>query len=159
MAEAIAALSLAANILQMVEYGVVFVSTAWKICSSNPDTHLANDFDQLRSSTEEVEKILVSLEQNESEVLSGACLQDRDRDLLALTAESRTVTEDILSSLNKIENPAAWKDKKKYKAIKAAFKSLWHSHRLTELKTNLDRVRSQLTLQLLHSMRCVDNNL
>lgn len=153
MAEAVAALSLAANILQMVEYGSVFVATAWKIYASKADTHLAKDFDQLRYRTQEVEKILGSLEQNDSTIPSTAALKDRDRDLLTLATESRKVTKEILGSLNEIGNPAAWK------AMQAAFKSLWHHDRIAGLQTELDRVRSQLTLQLVHSLRCVGNNL
>lgn len=158
MAEAIAALSLAANILQMVEYGGFFVTTAWKIYSSPADTHLAKDFDHLRYLTEDVDKILGSLEQNDLDTTSAAGLRDRDRDLLALIAESRKITEEILDSLNKIGNPTAWRSKKR-KAIQAAFKSTWKSDRIADLQTKLDRIRSQLTLHLVHSLRYVGINL
>lgn len=158
MAEAIAALSLAANILQMVEYGGFFVTTAWKIYSSQADTRLAKDFDHLRHLTEDVEKILGSLEQNDLDTASAAGLRDKDRDLLALVAESRKITKEILDSLNKIGNPAAWKARK-HKAIKATFKLTWKSDQIAGLQTKLDRIRSQLTLHLVHSLRYVGNNL
>ncbi|KAK7707098.1 hypothetical protein SLS64_007307 [Diaporthe eres] len=96
MAEAIAALSLAANILQMVEYG-------------NTPNPLAKDLDQLQYLTQDVEKILGDLEQNDSLAIipSTAALGDRDRDLLTLAAESRKITKEVLDSLNKIGKPAA----------------------------------------------------
>lgn len=157
MAEAIAALSLAANILQMVEYGGFFVTTAWKIYSSQADTRLANDFDHLRYLTEDVENILGPLEQNDLDTASAAGLRDRDRNLLALVAESRKITKEILDSLNKIGNPAAWKARKR-KAIKATFNLTWKSDHIADLQTKLDRIRSQLTLHLVHSLRYVGNN-
>lgn len=148
MAEAIATLGLAANILQMVEYGSKFVAAVWKIYDASQADHpLAEDLDQLRCHTQEVEKILGSLEQNDSIIPSTAALEDTDRDLRALAAESRKVTEEILDSLNEIGKL------KKHKAIQAAFKSLWHERRVAELQTKLDRVRNHLTLHLVHSLR------
>lgn len=153
MAEAVAALSLAANILQMVEYAGVFVTTACKIYSSRADTPLDEDSDRLRSHTREVKKILGSLEQNESDSSAVVGLRDRDRDLLNLAAESRKVIGEILDSLKETENPTSWR-----KALQAALKSTWNNRRIARLQTKLDGVRSQLTLHLVHSMRCVCNN-
>ncbi|KAI3394581.1 hypothetical protein diail_2572, partial [Diaporthe ilicicola] len=152
MAEAIAGLSLAANILQIVEYGGVFVTTAWKIYSSQADVQLVKDFDRLRYLTKDLKGVLGSLERNTSDFPKIAGSQERDRDLLSLAVESRKVTEEILGSLNKIGDPARWRVTK-HKAIQAAFKLIWNQSHITELQTNLDRVRSQLTLHLVHSLR------
>lgn len=158
MAEAVAALSLAANILQMVEHAGVFFQTAWKIYSSQADTHLAKDFDQLRYLTREVEKILCSLEQNDPDSSSALGLRDRDRDLLTLATESRKVTAEILHSLKKTGNSTSQRISK-YKALQTALKSTWNPGRITKLQTKLDGVKSQLTLHMVHSMRCVRNSL
>ncbi|KAJ0124736.1 hypothetical protein J7T55_006077 [Diaporthe amygdali] len=152
MAEAIAGLSFAANILQMVEYGGVFVTTAWKIYSSQAESQLVKDFDQLQYLTEDFKNILDCLEHNDSVNSSTESLPDRNRDLLKLAAESRKISEEILNSLNKIGNPTVWRVKK-HKAIQAAFKLTWSQDHVAELQTKLDRVRSQLTLHLVHSLR------
>ncbi|KAL1883971.1 hypothetical protein Daus18300_000079 [Diaporthe australafricana] len=154
MAEAIAALGLAANILQTVEYGGAFVTTAWRIYSSQADANLVKDFDQLRYLTQDFRGILGSLEQSASGVSSTTGLRDRDRDLLRLVANSQRVTEEILDSLDKIGDSTRWK-LKKHKAILAAFKLTWNQGHIMKLQSNLEHVRSQLTLHLAHSLRCV----
>lgn len=154
MAEAIAGLSLAANILQMVEYGGVFVTTAWKIWSSQTDSQLVKDFDQLQYLTQDFNNILGSLEQDDPANSSTEAWPDRNRDLLKLGAESRKICEEILGSLNKIGNSTETRAKKR-KAIQTAFKLTWNKAYIAELQTKLDHVRSQLTLQLVHSLRCV----
>lgn len=154
MAEAIAALGLAANILQTVEYGGVFVTTAWKIYSSQADANLVKDFDQLRYLTQDLRGILDSLKQSSSGFPSTAGLRSRDHDLLRLVAESQRITEEILCSLDKIGDLNKWKFKK-HKAILAAFKLTWNQGHIKKLQTKLDHVRSQLTLHLVHSLRCV----
>lgn len=150
MAEAIAALSLAANVLQMVEYGGTFVTTAWKMYLSQSESHLVDDFDQLRHLTQEVEQLLGSIEHNDPAASAITGLQDRDPDLLKLAAESHIVIKQILAFLNKIENPTLSR-------VKKAFKLTWNHSRLPELQAKLDRFRSQLTLHLVHSLRYVDN--
>ncbi|KAI7782256.1 hypothetical protein LA080_013662 [Diaporthe eres] len=124
----------------MVECGSAFVATAWKIYASQADTPLAKDLDQVQYLTQDVEKILVDLEQNG--IPSTAALEDRDRDLLTLAAESRKITKEILDSLDKIGKPAAWKFKK-HKAIQAAFMAPWNHRRIAELQSKLDGVRNE----------------
>jgi hypothetical protein len=155
MAEAVAGLSLAANILQMVEYGGVFVTTAWKIYSARTDTDIVKDFKQLQYLAKDVDKVLVSLEQDIPAVSSTCEGSDSgDPELARLAEECRKVTVEILEFVSKTGDQKSWKTRM-HRAVKEAFQLTWGQDKLNKLETKLDRMRNQLTLRLVHSLRCV----
>ncbi|KAH8756401.1 hypothetical protein F5883DRAFT_372051, partial [Diaporthe sp. PMI_573] len=153
MAEAVAGLSLAANILQMVEYGGVFVTTAWKIYSARTDTDIVKDFKQLQYLAKDVDKVLVSLEQDIPAVSSTCEGSDSgDPELARLAEECRKVTVEILEFVGKTGDQKSWKTRM-HRAVKEAFQLTWGQDKLNKLETRLDRMRNQLTLRLVHSLR------
>lgn len=151
MAEAVAGLSLAANILQMVEYGTIFVTTAWRIHSEQADTDVVQDFEQLQYLAKDVERVLESLDQDITVVSSKS---DGDPELARLAEECRKVTVEIVEFLGRTGAQRSWMTRM-HKAVKEAFQLTWGQVKLTKLQTRLDSMRSQLTLRLVHSLRCV----
>lgn len=155
MAEAVAGLSLAANILQMVEYGGVFVTTAWKIYSAHADTDVVKNFKQLQYLAKDVEKVLVSLETGIPAVSPTSASSDNgDTDLIRLAEECRKVIVEILALVGKIGDQKSRKNRFN-KAVKEAFRLTCGQGKLESLQTRLDDMRSQLILRLVHSLRYV----
>lgn len=151
MAEAVAGLSLAANILQMVEYGVVFVRTARNIHSDRTDTDVVKDFKQLQYLAKDVEKVLESLDQD---IPAASSESGGDLELGSIAEECRKVTAEILEFVGKTGEQKSWKTRM-HKTVKEAFQLTWGQGKLAKLQTRLDSMRSQLTLRLVHSLRCV----
>lgn len=155
MAEAVASLSLAANILQMVEYGGVFVTTAWKIYSENADTDIVKDFKQLQYLAKDVDKVLGSLEQDLPAFSSTSMSSENgDPEMARLAEECRKVTMEILEFVGKTGDQKSWKTRM-HKVVREAFRLTWGQGKLVKLQTKLDSMRSQLILRLVYSLRFV----
>ena len=155
MAEAVAGLSLAANILQMVEYGGVFVTTAWKIYSAHADTDVVKEFENLQYLARDVNKMLESLEEDSSAFPSRSTFpQEGEAELVRLAKECRKVTKEILDFVGKTANHKSWATRMQ-KAVKEAFQLTWGQDKLMKLQARLDSMRNQLILRLVHSLRYV----
>lgn len=151
MAEAVVGLSLAANILQMVEYGATFVKTAFKIYSSKEGVYSINDFQRLSCLSQDLD----SLETRSLRLSAYHSEVQDDSGLIALVIECRKVVQKILPCLQAIGRSGEGKIFTKNKAIKAAFKLAWNIKEIKELHVTLEGMRGQLTLHLVTSMRWV----
>jgi hypothetical protein len=150
MAEAIAALSLASNILQVIDFGSKFVSTAWKIYKAAH--HSLEGLDEVSS--------LRVINVNLGDVLRDIRTQfggadpasESNQGIVNLAKECATLVEELLQSLNKLGLGDA---ARKRDALRAAFKLTWNGEEIRALQARLNDFRSQLTLGLLVSMRSV----
>lgn len=150
MAEAIAALSLASNILQVIDFGSNFVSTAWKI------------YDASQRSSERLDGIasLSVINTNLNDVLRDLRTQssatdlanESNRGILNLSNECAAWLEKLVRALNELGLGDAGR---KRDALRAAFKLMWKREEINALQARLNEFRSQLTLSLLVSMRSV----
>ncbi|KAH8756007.1 hypothetical protein F5883DRAFT_620446 [Diaporthe sp. PMI_573] len=144
MTEAVAGLSLAANILQMVEYGGVFVTTAWKIYAANTDTDIVKDFKHLQYFAKDVDKVLASLEQDIPAVSSSSMDSDNGGpELVRLAKKCRKVTVEILEFVGTTGDQKSWKTRI-HKAVKDAFQLTWGQDKLVNLPTKLDTPLNQV---------------
>jgi hypothetical protein len=145
MAEAAAALSLAANILQMVEYGFGFVATAWKIWQSGQEgvAALAN-LEILSQNLNGVsQRLQVDLPSSQAEEASS-------HGMFHLAAECTKATQEMLGTLENIGSPSRGR---KREAVKAAFRIAWKMDDIKALRDRLEGFRNQLTLNLVTSLR------
>ncbi|OAP62733.1 hypothetical protein AYL99_01960 [Fonsecaea erecta] len=148
MAEAIAALSLASTILQVIDFGSKFVSTAWKIYDVG-HRHLKGP-DEVAS--------LDVLSNNLSDVLRDILTQSRatglandgNRGIHTLSKECAILIEKLARSLDTLGLKDA---SRKRAAVVAAFKLAWKREEINALQARLNDFRSQLTLSLLVSVR------
>lgn len=107
MAE-IAGLSLAANVFQILEYGVKFISMAWKIYVSGANT--IDRFRDLQKLSTDLESVTQRLERR---VLSPSRQHSDDHDtseqaLLAITEGCRAASREMLTSLTDIGLLPSW---------------------------------------------------
>jgi len=150
MAEAIAALSLASNILQVLEFGAKFASTAWKI--HNIDHRVPEVLGELTA--------LNTISNNLSDVLQDIrtapgftdLASPSNQGILNLSKECAIFVEKLVNSLNKLYFGDA---ARKRNAIAAAFMLTWGRDDIRSLQATLNDFRSQLTLSLLVSIRLV----
>jgi hypothetical protein len=150
MAEAIAALSLASSILQVIDFGSKFASTAWKIYKAGH--HSLEGLDEVSS--------LRVINVNLGDVLRDIRTQpggadpasESNQGIVNLAKECAKLVEELLQSLNKLGLGDA---ARKRDALRAAFKLTWKGEEIRALQARLNDFRSQLTLGLLVSMRSV----
>jgi hypothetical protein len=150
MAEAIAALSLASNILQVIDFGTSFASTAWKIYQGS--RHSRQDLDEvayLRNINTSLRDTLRDIS-TQSDGLNAT--SESTAGILDLSKHCSTLAEELVQSLDSLGLADV---KRKRDAIRAAFKLSWEKEEISALESRLSGFRSQLTLSLLVSMRLV----
>jgi hypothetical protein len=139
MAEAVAALSLAANVLQFIDFGYRFVSQAWRIYQSGSDG--AEAAPGLQVLTKDLQDVLANLQIPQEGDSHG---------MSQLSQDCSRVARRLLESLNVISVHGKGR---KRDAIKASFKALWNRDEIKELQQELDGFRQQLMIHLLFSLR------
>ena len=148
MAEAVAALSLAANILQVTDFGIQFVTTAWKIWRSGPEGIEA--FATLQALSQDLKSVSTQL-QTGQDALRTDHLAASDKGIFEAARECSNAAQEILDRLDKLglhSTPARKRD-----AARASFKLLWKSDDIKALQARFEGIRNQLTLNLAASLR------
>lgn len=153
MAE-IASLSLAANIFQMLEYGVKFVDTAWKIYAST--TNAIDGFQDLQKLSKDLESVIQKLEKQDSSLLwqPSDNRESNNQALRDILEDCRTTSRDMRTSLIDIGLLPQRKPRKR-DALKASFKLRWNEDNIRGLARRLEGCRSQLILVVVASLRYV----
>ena len=146
MAEAVAALSLAANILQVLDFGKQFTFAAWAIYRSGSGT--INFLSDLQSTSSNLRPVLQELEESSRAPASSSTTSDNG--ILVLASKCSGVLNQMLESLASI---GGLEKGRKRDAAKAAFKLVWKKGDIEDLQKRLDQFRDELTLHLVVSLR------
>jgi hypothetical protein len=146
MAEAIAGLALAANILQLLDCGAQFVSISWKIWDSGQEG--LENFSSLQHLSKDLKNVVKRLQADDARQHFSS--PDPDANLFTLAGQCVKVTEQLLETLDKI---GVGSRGKKRKAVQAAFMLTWKKNEIDSLKKILDGFRHELTLGLVVSLR------
>lgn len=145
MAESIAIFGLAANIVQFLDIGSKFVSSAWKIYSSG--RHGMGKIPDLVRVTGDLQTILKCLQTSDENI--NATIEG-EHNLRQLAGQCQSVAVELLDSLERINPPVPIR---KRDALSVTFKMLWAEEEITGLQSRLDGFRHQLTLHLLALLR------
>src|ERR1700744_1315293 len=144
MAEAIAALSLASNILQVIDFGASFASTSWKIYQGARHSRQGLDeIESLRNINENLRDVLRDIRTQYDSLTSTSESTDG---IIALAKQCSTFVEELVQSLASLRLADV---KRKRDAVRAAFKLSWKKDEIHDLESRLHGFRSQLTLSLL----------
>jgi len=148
MAEAVAALGLAANILQVTDYGIQFVSIAWKVWRSGHEG--VDAIATLHTLSQDLKNVTVQLQADSTSSQTDR-LAASDRGIFEAAVECGKAAQEILDSLDRILPPSS----RKRDAAKNAFRLVWKEGDIKALQARLEGVRNQLTLNLAASLRWV----
>ncbi|KAL8822625.1 MAG: hypothetical protein Q9191_006642 [Dirinaria sp. TL-2023a] len=145
MAEAIAALSIAANVIQFVDFGAKTVSTFWQFARSAEDAK--GGIPDVLLTTSSLQELLISLQ---SSTTGCNDIPEEERSLYQLVEGCQNVARELLELLSKIKVPAKGR---KRDALKAACRMALKEEDIKSLQARLDNFRGQLTVNLLASLR------
>lgn len=145
MAEALAAVGLAASVLQFIDVGNRFVSSAYKIYRSGQDR--TSELPNLQKLTQDVENVMRRLQSSAS---SSVGVHGDESGLQELVVSCKSAASDLLTTLHKIHgiNKGRKRD-----AFLAAFKMIWKDEELKSMQPKLDGFKQELVLHLLTSIR------
>ncbi|KAK1765197.1 hypothetical protein QBC33DRAFT_593208 [Phialemonium atrogriseum] len=148
MAEAVAGLSLAATILQVLDFGKQFLCAAWAIYRSRAEgIDLLSD---LQSITNDFDSVLGELEGGAARDRALRSAKGDDDGIFLLAEKCAAVLSEMLQSLAKIGAPGKGR---KRDAVKTAFKLAWKKDDIETLQKRLEQFRDELNLHLVFSLR------
>lgn len=151
--EALAAVSLASNILQFVEFAGKLVSRSTEIYHS-ADGRL-NTYTVLEEAAENLTDLSRRLrEESVGSSSLGAAKTDNlaERQLLQLCKESREITTEIVENINKVKANAG-AGSKALQSVAQAIRCVWNEREIKDLETRLQNIRQQINTALLFSLR------
>lgn len=143
MAEAVAAFSLAANVIQFIDFGARVASNFWRFYKFRENR--ASEIPDIRTITADLDMVLVRVQ-------PVVETDDSESGLRQLVNECQDVAaglQKVLRSLAKVRTDKSTKRD----ALKAAFKVVWKEEEIKAFQTRLDQFRAQLTVHLLSSLR------
>ena len=147
--EAVAALSLAANVVQFVDFGSRFLSLARNIYHSTQENDLLYDLNQFGSELTTLQSVVRSLD-------TGGSNESSMNRLAVECHEFATRMEEALEPLKPLKIVETQKQRdanKTVKAFKMALRAIWKEDEIMSLQQKLDGLRSRLTLALLVVIR------
>ncbi|KAK4202962.1 hypothetical protein QBC40DRAFT_319724 [Triangularia verruculosa] len=145
MAEAAAALSLAANIIQVTEFGSKFVTTGWKLWHSGKEA--LDEDSALEPLCRNLKDVFQRLENDVSSVKFEV---QSHQELAGVANQASKVAQEILESVQGIGLSSK---RRKRDAARTAFKLVWKEENLKALEQRLDRLTNALVLNLAASLR------
>ena len=142
--EALAAISLAGNIIQFVDFGQRLVSKARDFYGSTTSSLTIHE--EIENLTSDLSRFCGNLSASNGN-LPSACVSQAERDLLDLVAPCQTLASEFSTLLHKLK---AQTRNSKWTSLRQALKSLWNERTVNEYVRRLDNYRNQVNLRLLN---------
>lgn len=146
--EGIAALGLASNIVQLVDFGSRLLSKSLELYHSS---------DGFSTDTLELQTIATSLQGLSRDLAHPSTgmirLSHHEADLISLARICKGIADELLEATSQLTVQGSHR---KFKSFLVALKSIWKPEKIDRLATRLDSARSQMVLCLLRSMRYIE---
>ena len=141
----LSALSLASNIVQLVDFGTRVVSASFELYS--PDGISINE--ELECVMSDLVKICSALEQPQHRI-NGQRSSISELQLIPLSKSCKTLGEELLTVLNnlKVQSPH-----KKWQSFSQALKAVWKEKEIHHYKERITNLRSEISLRLIGILR------
>lgn len=141
------ALSLATNVVQLIDFGTKVVSASFELYS--PDVASANK--ELETIMNDLTKICAGLEQPKDE--NDAPIPSKSElDLIQLSLSCKNLGEELLSLLHKLKVSGPHK---KWQSFRQALKAVWKEKEINRYKKRTTSLRSEIAFHLISSLRYV----
>ncbi|KAK4448876.1 hypothetical protein QBC34DRAFT_100512 [Podospora aff. communis PSN243] len=142
MAEAIALVALAGNVLQFLESGGKFASKAFEICRHAPNTQDGpSNLKRLRQTSTDLQGLLEKLHVPTPQTSGESARRSPSRDLAPLVSECSAVIQEVLDKLSRIDINSNFK---RTNLILAEFKATWHRRDIQDLENRLIGLREHM---------------
>jgi hypothetical protein len=146
MVEAVAAFSLAANVVQFVDFASKVTTNFWTFYKATSSS-AGDDTPDIETINSDLQNVLKELHTSLAATYSSS-----KNDLIQLVQECQKVATELANVLQPLIKARSANLGKRV-ALKSAFKAVWKEDDIHSLKQRLDHFRGQLTLRLLISLR------
>jgi len=154
MAEALATLSLAANCLQVIDFGTRFFTTAWRIYTE--EASILDEFAVLQQSASSLKDLMTAFEEQSS---------GSDEGLTNIVGQCHSVVDRFLKTLSSLHisedegnpglesAPDSRKHRRRRDVLCGAFKAMWKKKDIEEQQDTISHIRELLVVHLLVAIR------
>ena len=146
MAEAVAALGVAANVVQFIDFSGKILSEGYKLHKSKKTSPSKNE--ELENIALDLQKLRGELQSQEAE--TAQVPTPNDIQLQRLAGQCRGVCQELLEALEAlkvVDRPGKWE------SFRAALKIVWAESKIKSLQDRLDEARQELIVRILMSFR------
>ena len=150
MMDPFSALSVAANIVQFVVYGVNIVSKGNQLYKSTDGTLIENA--ELEEATVRLQGLSRAFQESLDQSVPENSNAENDQSLRKICDECKAVSHELVGKLEKLKVPNGH-PYKKWKSFRQALKSVWSKERIDELAQRLTNLRLELDSHVLLSLR------
>ncbi len=140
------ALSLASNVIQVVDFSIRLVSKGFKIYK---DGSLAENIDA-EVISQSLKSLNGKLQRSVQDSKCGGPLTEEDQSLMGLCANCESIANELLTRFGRIEGTSKHR---KWKSARQALKSVTNKDDLELLARRLDRYRSAINLHVTITLR------
>jgi hypothetical protein len=144
----VSALSVAASVIQFVDYGTRVISKARELYTSADGALSANS--KIEEATTRLQALSGSLKADEG--LQIAPLDETDTALDKICKECSEVSQELVEMMEKLKLPKSCKNKK-WESFRRTLKGVWEKEKTKEVVDRLARLRSELDTHVLVSIR------
>jgi hypothetical protein len=144
--DALSAVSLAATIIQFVDFSSKIVSKGY---------HLYESADGVLSENARLGYVIADLKSLNTRLQKHeklGCLTKEEQALEDLSSQCSIIAKELLERLDKLNVEANTKNRK-WKSFRQALKSVWNKKALDEMAATLSEYRNQIELHILLSLR------
>ncbi|KAF2477692.1 uncharacterized protein BDR25DRAFT_275021, partial [Lindgomyces ingoldianus] len=170
--EALVAISLTGNIVQLVHFSCSLFSKCQEIyCSASGST---SEIDELQNTAEQLSKFSSNIGRalaNQQGAQGGTGGASTDPELVILARHCQSVASEILSALKKVRSQKGpggplnipggprqdSKASRKWRSVHTALKSVWKEDRILDLQRRLDQLRSQIMFYMVSKVSVQQN--
>jgi hypothetical protein len=144
----VSALSVAASVIQFVDYGTRVISKARELYTSADGALSANS--EIEEATTRLQALSGSLKADEG--LERAPLDETDTALDKICKECSEVSQELVGMMEKLKLPKSYKNKK-WESFRRTLKGVWEKEKTKEVVDRLASLRSELDTHVLVSVR------
>lgn len=147
MAEALAALSLASNIIQFIDFGGKVLATGYKLYKNSFG---GSDIQEIKYVTTGFQRLVEGFSNCLHEDTSAKKVSHVEADLRTLAKHCNDIAEELLAAVNKIDVQGRLG---KWKSFRVALKSVLAEEKIEKIEVRLDKLRQQIILHILACFR------
>jgi hypothetical protein len=148
MLDPLIALSVASNVLQLIDFSASLVSKSYRIYKSADGALPENQTKEVV--VEQLVLLNVRVESHMKQASLSATLDGDDERLRYICHKSNTISADLIADLKKLKVSGSLT---KWKSVRQALKSVRKKHEIDGMVEQLDQLREQMNMQVLVSLR------
>jgi hypothetical protein len=149
--EALAAVSIAGNIVQFVEFGLRVLCKTREIYRSTDDCLAENQ--DLEIVTNDLVILQRKLQASRNSTNNPDSMPEHDKDLESLNHACAELAGNLLEKLNMAKAQGRFR---RWKSLRQAVKSVWSKSEVDAMARRLESFRSQLQMRILISLKCAN---